>query len=102
MQPSTAALTLVLLAHSAIADNHTGNHTEESSGLDGGAVAGIVIGVLLGVGALGAAVYYRGTIMSWFSRDTKMEPMAVEATGGRASANNLPMMAMRVPGDEQL
>jgi hypothetical protein len=112
MQPSTAALSLVLLAHSVIADNHTSNGTtteEESSGLDGGAVAGIVIGVVLGVGGIGWLVYYyRARIMKAFGMGggAAMPKMAAEGggadTAGRLGGNNLPMMAMRVPGDEQL
>ena len=109
MQSSTAALSLVLLAHSAIASNHTGNETTtDEGGLDGGAIAGIVIGVLVGVGAIGGAVYYfRAPIMKALGMGggKQMEPMEIEKkanTEARLVGNNLPMMAMRVPGDDQL
>lgn len=110
MQSSTAALSLVLLAHSAIASNHTGNETTtDDGGLDGGAIAGIVIGVLVGVGVIGGAVYYfRAPIMKALGMGGKPEMPVMEAektggaTAGHLVGNNLPMMAMRVPGDDQL
>jgi hypothetical protein len=107
MQQSTAALSLVLLAHSVVANNGTNGTNPEEGGLDGGAIAGIVIGVLVGVGAIGGAVYYfRGPIMKALGMGggADMPKMAAEGgdTAGRLGGNNLPMMAMRVPGDEQL
>ena len=71
---------------------------EEMSGMSGGAVAGIIIGVLAGVGAVAGAVYY----FYW------MPMQAAKMGGGAASVsrklgdNHLPMMAMRVNGDDDL
>lgn len=108
MQTSTAALSLVLLAQSVIASNHTNDTTtDDSSGFDGGAVAGIVIGVVLGVGAIGGAVYYfREPLMKALGMGggKEMPKMEVEGadTTARMAGNNLPMMAMRVRGDDEL
>ena len=100
---STLALLLLPIV-SVIADNHTADTTTNSTGgLSGGAVAGIVIGVLFGVSAIGGVVAYylkEGADARRISRRPSQSSIAAGAS--RFGDNNLPMMAMRVNGDEEL
>ena len=99
-------LSLVLLCvflHFAEAANDT-NTT--SDGLSGGAVAGIVIGVIAGLGLVGALVWFLffkegamyGSVVGSGAPDGSAISIAVSASGG----NHLPMMALKVSGDEDL
>lgn len=128
MQTTTAALSLVLLAHSVFAQTDppppsppAGNGTSpspppaEESGLGAGAVAAIVIGILVFFAVAAFAMYMlapkqTAMIMNAIGlknyapkvKDTMPTMEAEAATAGRAGGNNLPMMAMRVPGDDSL
>ena len=82
----------------AIADNHSDTDTNSTGGLSGGAVAGIIIGVLAGLTAVGVGVWYfflRGGAMT-------MGGAGAATTAGKLGDNHLPMMAMRVNGDDDL
>ena len=100
---STLAL-LLLPVVSVIADNHTAETTTNSTGgLSGGAVAGIIIGVLFGLGAVGGAVWFfflkEGAMYKMGGAASAAAPAAVSS---RFGDNHLPMMAMRVNGDDEL
>jgi hypothetical protein len=89
-----------LLLSFVAADNHS-TDTNSTGGLDGGAIAGIIIGVLAAVGLIGAGVWY------FFLKEGAMYAAKTTAggaatTSSRIDSNHLPMMAMRVNGEEDL
>ena len=95
-----SALLFLMSLYATLADNHTVETTNSTSdGLSGGAVAGIIIGVLAGLTAVGVGVWY------FFMRPMAMSAQKAMTSAGTATSfgeNNLPMMAMRVNGDDEL
>lgn len=74
-------------------------------GLAAGAIVGIVIGVLAFVGALGAAAWYFLFMQGAKYAHLVGGPKPTGAPASRARAmgdNNLPMMAMKVSGDDAI
>lgn len=87
---------LLLSTVSVIADSGSGDDTDD--GLDGGAIAGIVIGVLAALGVIGGLVYY------YYYRPMKMESKSTTpaSTSTHFGDNHLPMVALKVSGDDDL
>lgn len=83
----------------ALASNHSNDTNTTSDGMSGGAVAGIIIGVLAGLGAIGGLVYY-----FYFRPGASMGSNAkTPATTARQfGENHLPMVALRVNGDDDI
>ena len=86
----------------ALADNHT-NSTD---GLSGGAVAGIIIGVIAGIGLLGAGAWFlffkEGAMYASVIGRGAPTGSAISSSASSLGGNHLPMMAMRVNGDDEL
>jgi len=95
---SLSALLFLTSLSATLADNHTTDTTNSTSdGLGGGAIAGIIIGVLAGLTAVGVGVWY------FFMRPMAgAKAMTSAATASSFGDNNLPMVALRVPGDDDL
>lgn len=86
----------------ALATNDTNS---SSDGLDGGAIAGIVIGSLAGVAAIGAGVWYfflKEGAMYGSGGGSAAGAGGAAAVGSKLGANHLPMVALKVSGDDSL
>jgi len=94
-----SALLFLTSLSATLAENHTTDTTNSTSdGLGGGAIAGIIIGVLAGLTAVGVGIWF------FFMRPMAGGAKAMTSAGTASSFgdNNLPMVALRVPGDDDL
>lgn len=79
--------------------NDSDSSSNSTGGLSGGAIAGIIVGSLAGVGAIGGAVYYF-YLRPGASMASKINAPA--PTARHFGDNNLPMVALRVNGEDDI
>lgn len=100
-------LVLLILGVFASLVDATDNSTNSTSdGLSGGAIAGIVVGSIAGVALIGAAAYFLflkdGAVYANVIGRGASTASSAASISSSAGKNHLPMMAMRVSGDEEL